>query len=181
MFGFNTSNMRIVVFILCFFCFSGIQASNINNKRIDKLIKSAFQIENYISEIKVINEDLKDELKADFWNNNFFEIRKGELLIGYAYIGKGFGKTDDFEYLLLFDSNLIIVKSKVIKYIEDYGGEIGSKRWLKQFIGKSSNDRFIYGENIAAISGATLSVKSMTSSVNKVLEAIGILQAKKIL
>ena len=180
-FGFKNINMKKLICLLCVFSLTTIHAFNSPNKRIDKEIKSAFELEIYSIELKLIDSELKSELTSNFWNNNFYEIKNEQELIGYAYIGEGFGKTDNFEYLLLFDVNLIIVKSKVLKYREDYGGEIGSKRWLKQLIGKSSKDRLLYGENIAAISGATLSVKSMTNSVNKVLESIAILQNKNIL
>ena len=181
MFGFKNINMKNLICLLCVLSLTTIHAFNSINKQVDKEIKSAFEIENYVTELKIIDSELKSELSSDFWNNNFYEIKNEQELVGYAYIGEGFGKTDNFEYLLLFDVNLIIVKSKVLKYREDYGGEIGSKRWLKQFIGKSSKDKLLYGENIAAISGATLSVKSMTNSVNKVLESIAILQNKNIL
>jgi major membrane immunogen (membrane-anchored lipoprotein) len=54
-------------------------------------------------------------------------------------------------------------------YREDYGSEIGSKRWLKQFLNKTPEDRFVYRQNIAAISGATISVKSMTNAMNNLM------------
>jgi len=71
------------------------------------------------------------------------------------------------------------VKSKVLVYREDYGGEIGSKRWLKQFIGKTHGDSLIYGDNIVAIAGATISVRSMTQAINDVLASIKILHEKQ--
>ena len=60
-------------------------------------------------------------------------------VLGYAFIDKAPSKTDEFDYLVLFDENLIIKKAKVLMYREDYGGEIGSRRWLKQFIGKNAD------------------------------------------
>jgi Na+-translocating ferredoxin:NAD+ oxidoreductase RnfG subunit len=102
-------------------------------------------------------------------------------LLGYAYVATALSKTDEFDYLVLFDKDLIIVKSKVLVYREDYGGEIGSKRWLKQFIGKSKDDELKYGDNIAAISGATISVRSMTLAINKLLKSIKILHNKNII
>ena len=51
-------------------------------------------------------------------------------------------------------------------YREDYGGEIGSKRWLSQFISKNRDSILGYEEEITKISGATISVKSMTASIN---------------
>ena len=87
---------------------------------------------------------------------------------GYAFIGSSKSKYDDFEYLALLDSNFAIVKVKVLIYRENYGGEIGSTRWLRQFIGlKEPIDR------VSAISGATISVNSIHYSVNKLLRNIG--------
>jgi len=81
-------------------------------------------------------------------------------------------KTDSFEYLLLFDLNYKIKKVKVLIYRENYGGEISSKRWLSQFLKSDQNDSFVYGDNISAISGATISVKSITSSINYIMDSI---------
>ena len=93
-------------------------------------------------------------------------VLQDQKLIGYAYVGNAPSKTDTFEYLVLFNANLIIQKAKVLVYREDYGGEIGSKRWLRQFEGKSVETSFLLQQNIAAISGATISVTSMTRAIN---------------
>ena len=92
--------------------------------------------------------------------------------MGFAFIGTAPSKTDTFEYLVVFDQNLIIKKVNVLVYREDYGGEIGSNRWLKQFVGKARTTELVVGKNIAAISGATISVYSMTNAVNQLLNAI---------
>ena len=66
-------------------------------------------------------------------------------------------------------------------YREDYGGEIGSKRWLRQFIGKTSKDKLKYQKDIMAISGATISASSMTIAVNAFLQNLAILHQNKVL
>ena len=96
-------------------------------------------------------------------------------------MSKALSKTALFDYLVLLDKNLIVLKSKVLIYREEYGGEIGSTRWLKQFIGKKGGDELKYGDNIVAISGATISVRSMTNAMNDLLKSIYILQNKNIL
>jgi Na+-translocating ferredoxin:NAD+ oxidoreductase RnfG subunit len=68
---------------------------------------------------------------------------------------------------------------KVLVYREDHGSEVGSKRWLNQFNGKTKNENLTYQKDIAAISGATISAKSMTNEVNKLLKTITILHHKK--
>jgi hypothetical protein len=97
-------------------------------------------------------------------------------LIGYFYYGKAPSKADEFDYIVIFDDELIIKKIKILAYREDQGGEIGSKRWLKQFNNLSQNDRVEYGKDIRGISGATISARSMTITVNKLLQCLMIIQ-----
>ena len=88
---------------------------------------------------------------------------------------------DYFDYLVLLDKDLVVLKTKILVYREDYGGEIGSKRWLKQFIGKTQNDELKYGDNIVGISGATISVQVMTNAMNNLLRSLKLLHDKNIL
>jgi len=150
-------------------------------KKVDKEIKAVYQIEDFELSPIVISSEITKTLPSTFDANNFFRIKTGQRDLGYAYLAKAPSKTDEFDYLVLFDKDLIIVKSKVLIYREDYGGEIGSRRWLKQFIGKSQNDELKYGDNIAAISGATISVRSMTLAINNLLRSIKILHDKNII
>jgi len=150
-------------------------------KKVNKAIQSTFNIETSTLNVIDIPIDIVKTLPSSFNNKSLYKINKDDTLLGYAYIAKAASKADDFDYLVLFDKDLIIIKSKVLIYREDYGGEIGSKRWLKQFIGKTENDALVYGDNIAAISGATISVKAMTSAINTLLSSIKILHKKNII
>ena len=82
--------------------------------------------------------------------------------------------------MVLFDTGLNVRKAKVLIYREDYGNEIGSKRWLKQFIGKTGADNLKYDVNVDAISGATISANSMTFAMNNLLQSITILKENNI-
>ena len=137
-------------------------------KKVQKEIKSVFKIESFDLKENTFKIPLSNSLQA----GAFYEIQVKETLQGYAFIGTAPSKTDSFEYLVLLDKDLIIVKAKVLIYREDYGGEIGSKRWLSQFISKDQNSVLGYGEEISAISGATISVKSMTASINHFLSSL---------
>ena len=146
--------------------FSSLSPVNSIQKKILKQASKVFDNKNLI---------LKKAFESDvdgFDSNRFFVLADDDLAIGYAYFGEAPSKTDTFEYLVLFDTDLIIKNTKVVTYREDYGGEIGSKRWLKQFLGKSTLDRFIYNDNIASISGATISVKSMTYAMNDLMSTL---------
>lgn len=150
-------------------------------KKIDKEIKTVYAVENFAFNPLIISETIAKTLPSKFGIDNFFEIKTEDKTIGYAYVAKAPSKTAKFDYLVLLDANLIVKKAKVLIYREEYGGEIGSKRWLKQFIGKTQTDDLRYGDNIIAISGATISVRSMTNAMNDFLASLKILNEKGIL
>ncbi|MEP1487726.1 MAG: FMN-binding protein [Algibacter sp.] len=151
------------------------------SKKIDKEIKEGFNVETYVYTKIQFTAEVNKALASDFEHSTFVSLKTDDILIGYAYISKAPSKTDNFDYLVLLDTDLIVVKSKVLVYREDYGAEIGSKRWLKQFIGKTQNDTLKYGDNIMAISGATISVRSMTNAMNNLLKSLKIIHSKNIL
>jgi len=148
-------------------------------KKVSKEIKIAFDIEEFLLESIQITDSLNSQLKTKISDKNFYKIVSDKKLLGYAFVDKAPSRDNVFDYLVLFDENLVIKKAKVLIYREDYGGEIGSKRWLKQFIGKSTKDELIYKKDIIAISGATVSANSMTVAVNNLLKTIIILHHNK--
>jgi len=150
-------------------------------KKITKEIKITFSIEKYELDEVSVSDSVNVLLKNKIQKNKLFKILLSKELVGFAFIDKAPSKTDEFDYLILFDADLIVKKAKVLIYREDYGGEIGSKRWLKQFIGKKGNDILVYEKDIIAISGATISANSMTVAVNKLLHTVSELQKHKVL
>lgn len=144
-------------------------------KKVSKEIVSVYETKNFELKEVEINEDLNAELAHPVKDNNFFQILVSNELVGYAYIAKAPSKTDEFDYMVLLDKELIIIRSKLLIYREDYGAEIGSKRWLKQFNGLKEGVNVEYGNEIIPISGATISAQSMTVAINNLLESIAIL------
>jgi len=172
----NLKPLLLVVLSLLLF---GFTIPKKLEKKVDKVISTYFESEAFSKELLVIDSSITDELPAEF-TENLFAVKNKNALMGYVYIGNAPSKTATFDYLILFDKDFVVMKSKVLIYREEYGGEIGSKRWLKQFIGTSSaSETLIPTKNISAISGATISVRSMTNAVNHVLKSIGILQERK--
>lgn len=84
-----------------------------------------------------------------------------------VYIGYSPSKFDNFDFMVLLDCDNEVKLVKVLIYRENYGGEIGSKRWLKQFIGMTEPKSYV-----DAISGATISVNSMKYSINKLIKSL---------
>jgi len=163
--------MKIVTYILCVFCLSSLGNIPENDlKKIDKEILSVFDLTTFEKEAVFIDQNNLSEMDASFDPNHFFKILQDEKHLGYFYFGKAPSKADEFDYVVIFDDQLIIKKIKILAYREDYGGEISSKRWLKQFDGFSKTDELKYGSDIKGISGATISAKSMTKAVNDLLK-----------
>jgi len=169
-----------VLLIASFSLLSFVIPKNVQ-KKVTKEISKTFEVENFDLEEIMISEGVNNLLVRKIEGDKLFKIVVKEELIGYAYIDKAPSKTDEFDYLILLDTNLIIAKTKVLIYREDYGGEIGSKRWLKQFKGKTSKDKLKYQKDVMAISGATISASSMTIAVNTFLQNLAILHQNKVL
>ena len=149
-------------------------------KKVQKeLVKTFDQKQLNLVEITV-SEAVNKQLGKQIGKASLFQVVAVDKVLGYAYIGKAPSKTDQFDYLIILDKELIIKKSKVLVYREDYGAEIGSKRWLKQFIGKSGKDQLKYQRDIMAISGATISALSMTQAINQFLADLNILHKNNI-
>lgn len=165
-----------VVFSVLFLMSFGIPKSL--EKRVDKEVKDVFEITSYNIKNIEVSSDINSQLPSRITNENFFQlITKGSVL-GYVYLDKAPSKTAQFDYLVIFDKDLKIARTKVLIYREEYGGEIGSRRWLSQFTGKSNKDSL---SDIAAISGATISVRSMKNAMSDILKSVGILHNKKII
>ena len=160
---------------------SAFQLSKSIKKKVDKELVKNFDGVQLSLEPVLIDASVNAKLSKQIGKYNLFAIQKENTRIGYAYVDKAPSKTDQFDYLILLDSNLIIMKAKVLLYREDYGGEIGSKRWLKQFIGKSSQVPLKYRKDIIAISGATISASSMTRAINAFLKNLIILKQENTL
>lgn len=128
-------------------------------KKLKKDVKSVWGIE----EVIFSKVDIESIAKGD---DLYIVISEGKT-IGVAYLGLAESRSEKIDYSILFDTDDKISKVNIIRYRENYGGEVGSKRWLKQFIGKSNGEEMKYRDDISAISGATISVKSMTNSIVK--------------
>lgn len=145
-------------------------------KKLTKEVQKTFEIENFQMDAVAIPESLNATLPTKITTDNFHRLLNGNEFLGYAFVDQAPSKTANFDYLIIFDKDLKVKHSKVLIYREEYGGEIGSKRWLKQFLGMSGTDRVDHETNIDGIAGATISVRSMTNAMDDLLQTIGILQ-----
>ncbi|RDY60962.1 FMN-binding protein [Flagellimonas nanhaiensis] len=148
------------------------------NKKVVKEVEKTFEVADFTMDPIKVSSELNENLPTKISSENLYRVLQNESILGYAFVDQAPSKTAKFDYLVIFDKDLAIINTKVLIYREEYGGEIGSKRWLKQFIGKTGDDRVSSETNIDAIAGATISVNSMTKAMDNLLQTIGILKDK---
>lgn len=121
-----------------------------------------------VSELNVSKEilDGKDFIIPEL---HVIENNKGEFQ-AFMCLNEAPSKVDMFTYLVLYDSALKITFVEILEYKENYGGEISSKRFLKQFQGSDGDRQLELERDIDGISGATISVKSILWSINDLNE-----------
>lgn len=70
-----------------------------------------------------------------------------------------------FDYLIVFSADLSVELVKVYNYQATHGQEVTNKGWLRQFQGYNGNRALTVGKSIDAISGATVSVYTLTDDI----------------
>lgn len=145
-------------------------------KKMDKAIQTLW--ENQL----VKKEEI--DISSHQIQNNHLKLSKltiNNKLVGYLMISRAKSRVDFFDYMIVYKPDLSILAITVLAYREDYGGEIASKRWLKQFDGKNNPNNMKFGDDIQSISGATLSARSLTQDVQEVTKNIQFLKIKGII
>lgn len=147
-------------------------------QKIERAVKETYIVEDFKLEAINIEPALDNKTPVAVSGEHFFSLKAKNDLIGYLYLGEAPSKKNVFDYIVLFEPDWTIKKAKILIYREDYGRQVGSQRWLVQFIGLTPQSTITYGEDVDAISGATISAKSMTNAVSQVLESVNILNAE---
>ncbi len=106
--------------------------------------------------------DLTEELRSD--RHIVAYSLKDENRICYAVFTESKGRYDMFDYVVLTDEMGTVSQVKILRYRSEHGGEIASKKWLGQFVGFGGG-LLQYEKDISAISGATISAKSITRDI----------------
>jgi len=117
-------------------------------------------------EIKIYSEK-KARSRFMFDHVYFWKIFESNSLVGVAILDNVLGKSLPITYLTCFNMDGQLINAHIVKYREDYGYEVGNRRWLNQFLGLIASSDYKVGKNIDGISGATISVNSVTRGINR--------------
>jgi hypothetical protein len=103
---------------------------------------------------------------------NDFEVFIGETgpkIDGYALIQNTIGKHKPMTYMVGVDSTGHVSNVELLVFREARGSEVRTKRFNVQYEGKTVLDPVRLNKDIINISGATMSVRSMTAGIKRVL------------
>lgn len=104
------------------------------------------------------------ELIAKNAKTLLFALYADSLQNGYIAITSSMGRSEKFEYLVLYTPDIVVQRVSILQYSSSRGTGVTSKRWLKQFIG-NKGEVLTYGKDVQAISGATFSAQSLTHDI----------------
>ncbi|HEU5218723.1 MAG TPA: FMN-binding protein [Gemmatimonadales bacterium] len=96
-------------------------------------------------------------------------VRRSDSVLGFAEVRNVIGKDQPITFLVAIDPEGRLKDVDILVYREPYGGEIAYEAWRKQFRGKTADSPLVVDRDIRGISGATISVNSVTAGVRRVL------------
>ncbi len=167
----------LLVLLAGLLCTSWIETDARLLKKMDKQISSVFKINTLVKqEINIQTEENTPN------NRTLYRLLFNDTIVGYALLNRSYGcrvggcavyssttdkegNYDPFYYSILTDQHLQIKNVQVLEYFSEYGYEITNKNWLAQFVGTTGRG-LVYGKDVDAISGATISVKALLEDID---------------
>jgi len=171
--------MKFILVSILFLIFDDavFTEEDINRKRLNKEIESQFQLTGY--ELQKLENISAKSGETD--NGIFWYIESKNETVGFVYTGRVFScckngctasqtidaseRTEFFDYFILFNKSKSVIGIVVYNYEATHGQEVTAKGWLKQFAGYNGSQNLVVGKNIDSISGATISVNSITADI----------------
>jgi hypothetical protein len=100
--------------------------------------------------------------------------RRAGATLGFVVTDDVIGKVELISYAvgIAFDGS--IKQIEILSYRESHGFEIRLPAWRKQFVGKGVESPLHLGDDIANISGATLSCTHVTDGVRRIVSVVAL-------
>jgi len=101
----------------------------------------------------------------------FYAAWKGEALLGHAVIHSHVVRTKRETFAMAFEPDGRIRRIVVVSFLEPEEYK-PPDRWLAQLQGKGERDRLAVGDDVAAITGATLTTRGIAEQSRWLLQAL---------
>jgi hypothetical protein len=122
-----------------------------------------------------LNQEKKDLIEQRIgWKfpEESFDVHIGETgdkIDGYAMVHNTIGKHKHMTYMVGVDTKGACTDVELLVFREARGSDVGRKRFNAQYEGKTVSDPIRINKDIINISGATMSVRSISAGVKRVL------------
>ena len=193
-----TTNTVAGLMLITLFSFTDQVLNTSDSKELQKIIKTLWG--NAIA--SPIDDLLLDKERGLYefhdYNNDLYKVLKEDIQEGLICVRTNIdppfsnwegidrsnplyrNKKNAFEpikYAITLDKDLSVKNVKILEFKSEYGIEIKSKSWLKQFNGYEGK-QLTYGKNIDAITGATISANELTEDFEASYKALRVLYGK---
>jgi Na+-transporting NADH:ubiquinone oxidoreductase subunit NqrC len=104
--------------------------------------------------------------------------RKGGQTLGWVVVDHVVGKFELIDYAVGLNSDGTVRQVEILSYRESHGHEIRLPAWRRQFVGKGPQAPLTVGNDIANISGATLSCSHVTEGIKRIVAVVDLAHRK---
>ena len=98
--------------------------------------------------------------------------QRGGATLGFVVVDEVVGKFELITYAVGIALDGAVKQLEVLAYRESHGHEIRLPAWRRQFVGKTAASPLRAGDDIANISGATLSCSHVTDGVRRIVAVV---------
>jgi Na+-translocating ferredoxin:NAD+ oxidoreductase RnfG subunit len=131
----------------------------------DRFVDATLQLtDTQRAEIKKLSGVRQREAQQPVWRAE----QQGRLL-GWFIVDEVVGKHEFITYATAIAPDRSVLGVEILVYRETYGYQVREAQWREQFKGKTLRDRFKLDDDIANITGATLSSRNVMNGVKRLL------------
>ncbi len=99
----------------------------------------------------------------------FYVGRSADSTQGYGVVLEEMGKHEPITFFVAITPDGHVKDALVLEYRESRGGEVRQNGFLKQYVGKTSQDPMELDQDITPMTGATISARAISDGVKKAL------------
>ncbi len=123
---------------------------------------------------KILGDQIKYEERRVTY---YFGLNETGRPIGAMVIGNEIGRSYPITFMVVINIDGTVKDVEIMVYREPHGWEVRFESFMSQFFGRGASDPF---DNINNITGATLSVRSMTKGVKKAVAEFQVIYKDKV-
>ena len=107
--------------------------------------------------------------------------QRGGTPLGFVVTDEVIGKVELISYAVGIALDGTVGQVEILSYRESHGFEIRLPAWRRQFVGKGTGAALRVGDDIANISGATLSCAHVTEGVRRIVAVVALARQRGLL